>query len=1632
VKIFFSTFGFLFDGGLLKGQFRRVSFLGVLVQFLFLQQQASALQVSPSLPVLYEGWNNGQVEVVVDLTPEEKAQLTGSGVISVAVTSISLEVVGGALISIPYKGQETFPQSTAVLRKKAKFPERDEEYHWGEYGFSATPVTAPQYMDATFCAVSVVGSHYECVKRYLTRAQIEFQSAAAGYNQAYIAANQFKSHFTDELLYPESRRYSIFANLVNNIVPEQHFRKWLPYIYANPGLDGSLIGASYALSVEPGYLLPLSDPNGLGGYGFTVNFDFLERGVDRSGRSEALRDEYLSKLGVLPNFSIENRVPLSFFEQELSKLPADLNVGLKDYTIAGFYNKEVRVRERVAQIGMDADSLYQGLFADYGVDDYEMIPPGVAEVIARTYTDPQYRISRPLALVVSDKDVSDGTFSDDRILAHLAKTHRVVYGQALDAAQFKAIAAKGYQKHGAFDLVVSAGHGNSAASGAIGIGSDDVFEQLALLLNPQATVMLASCSSGDRRGVDDTLADKMRRFLPGRRVIAADFPTSGEFLYYDAAASAENRYHVYNKGAATVGAFDLKISPPGDVVVPASDLNGTVVHYPAASVAALNGGSLSVQYSKASGSLFPPGVTVVVVNATDGLGHTATTSFNVTVQAGLPKSQNCNLVDIILSYGALHDGFFDRDKTGYSVTVPFAVKNLRLTPLADDPTAGVLVNSVALAPGEGRLLPLNEGDNAIDVRVMAQSGANKTYRLIVKRGAPPIGSEASADLAWLGVSSSQLPQEKKNALGYDALAPGFAGSKLDYACSVPPLATAVRVTPLLANSSARVAVNGALLSAESALVQLAPGQNVVTVAVTSADGRNTKTYRLRVNRTTWNTNANLSSFQFEEGLSPFFSKDRTSYSVSVIEGWPRVRISALAPEDSNARVTFNGFPITPLTALEVGEYDLVVTAQDGVTVKTYTVNVMPAASENADLAGLAVTGGTLSNGFSAGVTGYTLSVPYTTTSLSVTPVAAVSTAGVKVKGTPVASGSASASSALAVGTTVIPVVVTAPNGTSVKSYTITVTRAAASTNANLANLTVNGGILSPGFANGVTAYTLSVPYTITSLSVTPVMADSTAGVKVNGTPVASGSASASVALAVGSNVIPVVVTAQDGVTKKTYSLTVSRSVGSLAALSRMELRSASLSPAFSTGTTGYGATVLNYVNAITVDATAASENAIIKVNGVVGSGSLSTSVPLVEGSNAMNVTVTPENGGVEKSYEVVVLRQPAFDGGYDGMVLPASEAPNPSQALGVSSVTVNTGGRFSGNVRLGGKDVSVPFSGYFDVSGVAQFAVGSVRTTSKDIVRTGLPTLALSMRVDFQPGLTHQVVGELRSGSLVAGTFTLNRRLYSRTPAPAAPMRNVPVTVLDPAKDNGKYTFILPAVDPAVQKMAASTYPQGSGWATAVVSASGLVAVSGELADGQRFAFSQYLSKDNRLPFYIAAYRGTGAFGGEVSFRDVPGQSDADGVGLRWFKPPLAADALYPSGWPSGIRVDLLGSKFLGATVTKNTVLDTVPAVYPAVNALLSLRYGGLPSMLSNNLTVGRTLVSVQGAPAGGAAALNGLVTLGSTGQITGRFARPDAAGSSVQMRGVVFQKTHHGAGYFIAPSAGGRKPESGLLELAY
>jgi CSLREA domain-containing protein len=119
-------------------------------------------------------------------------------------------------------------------------------------------------------------------------------------------------------------------------------------------------------------------------------------------------------------------------------------------------------------------------------------------------------------------------------------------------------------------------------------------------------------------------------------------------------------------------------------------------------------------------------------------------------------------------------------------------------------------------------------------------------------------------------------------------------------------------------------------------------------------------------------------------------------------------------------------------------------------------------------------------------------------------------------------------------------------------------------NADLASLTLSDGTLTPDFAAETTDYTASVSNLASSITVTPTVGytgnigTSTASkrsiispnavpmgatVTVNGTPVASGTASDPIAITVGDNTITIVVTAEDQATTKTYTVIVNRTAG---------------------------------------------------------------------------------------------------------------------------------------------------------------------------------------------------------------------------------------------------------------------------------------------------------------------------------------------------------------------------------------------------------------------------------------------------------------------------------------------------------
>jgi hypothetical protein len=93
-------------------------------------------------------------------------------------------------------------------------------------------------------------------------------------------------------------------------------------------------------------------------------------------------------------------------------------------------------------------------------------------------------------------------------------------------------------------------------------------------------------------------------------------------------------------------------------------------------------------------------------------------------------------------------------------------------------------------------------------------------------------------------------------------------------------------------------------------------------------------------------------------------------------------------------------------------------------------------------------------------------------------------------------------------------------------------------NSSLSALALGSITIHPAFASATTTYTATMAAGITSVTVTPTVTDPTATVTADGASVASGSASGTIPLTAGANTITIVVTAQDGVTTTTYTITI--------------------------------------------------------------------------------------------------------------------------------------------------------------------------------------------------------------------------------------------------------------------------------------------------------------------------------------------------------------------------------------------------------------------------------------------------------------------------------------------------------------
>lgn len=575
---------------------------------------------------------------------------------------------------------------------------------------------------------------------------------------------------------------------------------------------------------------------------------------------------------------------------------------------------------------------------------------------------------------------------------------------------------------------------------------------------------------------------------------------------------------------------------------------------------------------------------------------------------------------------------FSPDVHNYSITVPYSTDFFGLTPNPESGFGTVTLNGEAIDGWQTSYVMPNVGDNTYTFICTAQDGeTTETYTVVVTREAAPSNDSSLKNL---------VPS-------VGTLVPT---GMYDYTVSVPSDQTSIAFTATVNEAHASLKIQGVTAqSGQAKNITLAVGSNTVDIEVTSQTGLNTTLYRVIVTRAApivISSDAKLASLAIDKGsLSTAFSSTTTAYSANVDYATSSVKVTPTVNE-GHATVKVNGVSATSGIAQDVSlavgsnTISVEVLAQDGSTKKTYTISVTrAAASTTATLSGLVIKNVTLSPTFSSGTSVYTSTVANSVTSYTVKATLSDSKAQLKINGVIATSAAETATLNLSTGANTITIEVTAQDGTTKKTYTVTVTRSAADSNANLSALSLDALTLSPKFATGTTSYTATAPYAIGSVSITATVAGANATLKVKGATASSGVATAKQNLAVGQNVIAVEVTAQDG-TKKTYNLTITRTAPSTdATLVAFSPGIGAFAETFATSKLAYTQSVSNEVSKLQVRATSANDGAIIRVNGtVISSGDLSAPISLNVGDNTITAEVTAENGSTKKVYTVVVKR----------------------------------------------------------------------------------------------------------------------------------------------------------------------------------------------------------------------------------------------------------------------------------------------------------------------------------------------------------------------------------------------------------
>ncbi|MDQ0896596.1 cadherin-like beta sandwich domain-containing protein [Paenibacillus sp. V4I7] len=217
-------------------------------------------------------------------------------------------------------------------------------------------------------------------------------------------------------------------------------------------------------------------------------------------------------------------------------------------------------------------------------------------------------------------------------------------------------------------------------------------------------------------------------------------------------------------------------------------------------------------------------------NFLNNIGTNYEKAAGVTATEIWPSNDN-TLSNLTLSAGILSPAF-DAAVIEYTSNVSNEIDQINIHPTAADSQAKITVNGALVVSGEASSdIQLNVGENRIDIVVTAEDHSTKTYQLTVTRLL-----SNNANLSSLTISEGTL-------------SPVFGANVTAYTTSVSNGTSKITVTPTVADSRAKVTVNGALVAsgAASDVIHLKKGENTIEIQVTAED-ISTKAYNLIVLR----------------------------------------------------------------------------------------------------------------------------------------------------------------------------------------------------------------------------------------------------------------------------------------------------------------------------------------------------------------------------------------------------------------------------------------------------------------------------------------------------------------------------------------------------------------------------------------------------------------------------------------------------------------------------------------------------------------------------------------------------------------------------------------------------------------